>query len=305
MMYKTASWGNNVTSYDVIERDYAKSRGNEYSLNVFGSKSRFQKKYAYVIDDYRSRVATKIQAQNLTIGNYDPEFHYFRVIAVHGDEPNDNGDMFRWGQMDDKDSPELMRFDNQTERYVYESFVGRGNFKNHANDDVSKAVGIVLDAVPNHNGRFIECLLAVDEVKDPELVRSINKGYTNAVSMGAIVGHSYCSICENVAKTEDQFCQHVKYHKAQKIQVGGQEKLVYEDNRNVNFIELSWVTVPADKSALLLEKVASRVQRGEQVNLGDENIVNAVATWIYLYGEEHTRNLLGGLVDAVKEIKTI
>ncbi|MDD5006617.1 MAG: hypothetical protein PHS33_08990 [Candidatus Omnitrophica bacterium] len=303
MMYKTAQWGNNVTPYEVIERDYKKSKGNEHSLSVFGSKSRFLKKYSYIIEDYKQRVAAKSQVH--TIGKYDPEFHYFRVIAVHGDIPNDNGDMFRWGSMDDKNSPELMRYDPTTERYVYESFIGRGNFKNHANDDVSKAVGVVFDAVPNHDGRFIESLLAVDSVKDPDLVRSIDKGYINAVSMGAVVGHSYCSICNNLARTESDFCEHIRVHKAQKIHIGGKEQHVYEDNRQVNFIELSWVTLPADKSALLLEKVASKVQNGEVIDLNDQHLVNAVATWIYLYGEDHTRALLGNLVDAVQEIKTI
>jgi hypothetical protein len=706
-MLKTANWGNNATSYEVIEREHDKSRANEYSLSVFGSKSRFIKKYAYVIDDYKQRVATK--SNRLSIGNYDPEFHYFRVIAVHGDIPNSNGDYWEWGNMSDKKERELLRFDESNQRYVYESFVGRGNFKNHANDDVSKAVGIVLDAVPNHNGRFIECLLAVDGVKDPELVRAIDKGYTNSVSMGCliageritmsdftfknienievgdkvfthlandnkvlnlqqrrysdyihifdvegidnlltftnehpifiakkedlqcdhhrlardnyclphpllgnlkkcnkrkyggilsenycekmnnqsfkidferadkcksgdyiaipfdvsiekpvdyeinaplarifgyymsegspirdkkgeicgisfsfgnneqdkkyvkelkelfsivskanfnenvwdcrpdlidvkvfdkdianlfkkignekshyksfdksvmkwdnelqlqmigsyingdgteyknrtlcqsasnmmlnqlfymllrngiissvkkakrnprchkvkgrivkdgdifeldipaiygkklskysdklidkdvipglsrfiyknylmspiksiskilydgyvynfevendnsycvenvavhncVVGHSICSVCGNSAKVESDFCNCVKFHKGHKINANGKEQLVYEINRDVNFIELSWVGVPADPSALLLEKVASKVQNGEEIDLNDNHIVNAVATWIYLYGEEHTRNLLGNLVDAVQDIKQL
>lgn len=706
MMYKTANWGNNVTNYDTIEREHSQSKANEHTLSVFGSKSRFQKKYAYVMDDYKQRVASKI-----SIGNYDPEFHYYRVIAVHGDTPNSNGDFWEWGDMSNKEARELLRFDNSTDRYVYESFVGRGNFKDHQNDQVSKAVGIILDAVPNHKGRFIECLLAVDEVKDPMLVRAIDKGYTNSVSMGClisgeritmsdftfkniediqvgdnvfthlsninkvlnlqqrrykdyihifdidgvdnsitftnehpifiakkedlqcsrksasdfrnnyclphplrgelkkcnkrkyggslsdsycekmnvnefnidferadkckigdyvaipfdtnienpkdyeinielarifgyymsegylirnksgeihgvgfsfgnneqdkkyinelkdlfskvsqcnfnenvwdcrpdgidikvfdkniaelfkkignekahdkifhnsvmkwdnelqmqmigsyingdgsqyqnrtlcqsasnvmlnqifymllrngiistvkkvkrnkrahtikgrvvnegdifeldipsifgkkiskysdklsdkevlpglsrfiyknylmtpiknitkiiydgyvynfevendnsycvenvavhncVVGHSICSVCGNVAKTEHDFCSCVRNHKAHKIMHEGKEKLVYEINRDVNFIELSWVGTPADPSALLLEKVASKIQAGEKINLDEREAVNTIATLIYLYGEDHTRRFLGGIVDAVKEIKNI
>ena len=139
--------------------------------------------YASAMDDQLSRMA-KTAGQERRIGSYDPEFHYYRVIALHGDVFNDNGDMFRWGSVDDPTMPELMRYDDLLGQNVYQTFVGRGNFKNHQNDDVSKAVGVILDVVPNMDGRYIEALLAVDSKKDPDLVRSIDKGYVNAVSMG-------------------------------------------------------------------------------------------------------------------------
>jgi len=137
-------------------------------------------------DRYQQLVANYVKANSVVIGKYNPEFKYYRVIALHGDIPNDNGDFWYWGDENDPEKPELLRFEKNADRYVYQSFVGRGNYKNHDNDDVSKAVGLILDVAPNSNGKFIEALLAVDKQKDPELVRSIDMGYVNSVSMGCV-----------------------------------------------------------------------------------------------------------------------
>ena len=106
----------------------------------------------------------------------------------------------------------------------------------------------------------IELLVAVDRVKDPMLVRGIDNGYITDVSMGCRVGYSICSICANVAHNEDQYCPHVKDWKGQDY--SGSETMwrnsrVFEDNRAVEFIELSWVTVGADNKAKHLEKIAA------------------------------------------------
>jgi hypothetical protein len=69
---------------------------------------------------------------------------------------------------------------------VYQTFVGKGNYKDHNNSKVADAVGIILDAVPNHRVKSVELLLAVDRTKDPMLVRGIDSGYITDVSMGAV-----------------------------------------------------------------------------------------------------------------------
>lgn len=76
------------------------------------------------------------------------------------------------------------------------------------------------------------------------------------VSMGCRCGTSVCSICGNEAHTEDDFCDHVLSYK------GGNFKNlpVFEDNRDIEFFEISFVSQGADKQAKILEKVASKTQ---------------------------------------------
>jgi hypothetical protein len=208
-------------------------------------------------DRYKQLFANYKRANDISVGQYNPEFKYYRVIALHGDAPNDNGDFWHFGSKEDPTQPELLRYDDSIQKPVYSTFVGRGNYKNHENDDVTKAVGVILDAAPNHEGKLIEALLAVDSVKDPELVRGIESGYIDSVSMGCLCAYSICSICNNTATNESEYCDHIKYYKGRTINHQGSMVPVYEDNRGVNFIELSWVTVPADPHAKLLERVAS------------------------------------------------
>lgn len=276
-----ASWGDPVSAYAPTSNDNIKLA----STKTFGDVGNFSKKYESCLSQYVMAMEKVAKRSNKlhSIGSYDPEFHYYRVISVHGNVPNDNGDMFRWGSIDNPEEPELMRFEQGLGRYVYQTFIGRGNFKNHQNNDVSLAVGINLDVVANQEGKFIENLLAVDANKDPELVRSIDKGYINSVSMGARVAYSICSLCGHIAHNEDEYCDHIRNNKGGRIYAEGGFKDVYEDNRGTNFIELSWVTVPADRDALLLEKIASHV---------DEDAIEATACLLYSFGEEKTKKIL-------------
>jgi len=222
-------------------------------------------RYANVLNGYKTAIgkakATK-EAQNTQlkqIAPYNPEFAFYRVIGLHGDVPNNNGDLFRWGALEDKESPELLRFDNKLGKYVYQTFIGKGNYKDHQNDQVIKAVGILLDSVPNHKVKGVELLIAVDKEKDPMLVRGIDQGYICDVSMGARVAYSICSVCDNVAHNSYEYCIHIKNWKGAHYsgpETNWMPKLAYEDNRGVEFIEESWVTVGADPSAKYLEKIA-------------------------------------------------
>ena len=235
------------------------------------SRAAIPQKFAVVLDSYKKTV----NAQK--IAPYNNEFEFFRVIGVHGDVPNTNGDLFKWGSLDDKSSPELMRYDDKIGRYIYSTFIGKGNYKDHQNDSVIKAVGILLDAVPNHKVKGIELLVAVDKTKDPMLVRGINQGYITDVSMGARVTYSICSICNKVAHNEFEYCNHIKNWKGQHYSgpdTNWMPKLAFEDNRGVEFIELSWVTVGADNKAKFLEKVA-HLNKAKNRMMLDEYIVKA------------------------------
>jgi len=214
-------------------------------------------KYAALLDDYRKAINVQ------RVAPLNPEFSFYRVMALHGDWPNTNGDLFRWGSKTDPNEPELLRLIREGSfegKHVYQTFAGKGNYKDHNNSKVVDAVGIILDAVPNHKVKGIEILVAVDRTKDPMLVRGIDSGYITDVSMGCRVAYSICTICANVAHNEAEYCPHVKNWKGQNYsgsETGWKNVLASEDNRGVEFIEESWVTVGADTKAKHLEKIAA------------------------------------------------
>ena len=156
-------------------------------------------------------------------------------IAVHN--CNGNGDFF----------PEVELQEN------YKTFIRRGNYMNHQSDDISKAVGIILDAKywSDPDTKYVECLLAVD--KSEPIADKIAKGIADSVSMGAIVERCVCSVCEKEATNEGEYCDHLRNHMGREYN----GRKVYAINRGVNFYELSWVSVPANNSAKLLSIVAS------------------------------------------------
>lgn len=155
---------------------------------------------------------------------------------------NDNGDFFCHEELEKK----------------YKTFIGKSCFVDHKNENVEEARGIILDAVYNQKGKFVELLKAVDKKAYPELARGIELGYMTDTSMGCRCGYSLCSICQNRAVVETDFCDHILQYKGSTYN----GLPVFEDNRDIEFFEDSFVTTGADKSAKILEKVASR---GHQV----------------------------------------
>lgn len=151
---------------------------------------------------------------------------------------NDNGDFFSEEEL----------------KKSYKSFIGKAAFVDHDNENVEKARGIIVDAVWNDKGKFVELLKAVDKKAYPELARGIELGYITDTSMGCRCGKSICSICGNEAVLEEDFCDHVLYYKGSTYN----GLPVFEDNRDVEFFEDSFVTQGADPQAKILEKVASR-----------------------------------------------
>jgi hypothetical protein len=116
----------------------------------------------------------------------------------------------------------------------------------------------------NDEDGCVECLIAVDKKSHPQLVRDIDTGVINSVSMGTRVGWSTCSVCGNVARTEPEYCDHIRGYKGMKIShyTNNAEHSfgkwpIHEVNHDLEFIELSWVAVPAFREANVLEKIAS------------------------------------------------
>lgn len=162
---------------------------------------------------------------------------------------NQNGDAFP--------EKELLKVaelgeNGQPDKLSYHTFIGRGLFVNHASDDAEKIRGIILDATWDEKTKGVDLLVACDKIAYPELARQIQAGYSNDVSMGTQVSHSVCSECGNVAKTEDDYCDHIRTAKGSFFN----GRPVYEANFGLNFIEISVVATGADPKAKIRQVLA-------------------------------------------------
>lgn len=174
--------------------------------------------------------------------NIDDYYKDFRKYSQICRNANLNGDFFCHEEL--------------TERY--KTFIGKSVFVDHNNDNVNNARGIILDAIYNNNGYYVELLEAIDKKAFPQLAGEIEKKRITDTSMGCSCGYTICSICGNEAHTEDDFCEHILNYKS--LTYDGLP--VFEDNRNVNFFEDSIITtMGADPEAKILEKVASKTPR--------------------------------------------
>jgi hypothetical protein len=192
------------------------------------------------------------------------DFMYIRTRAIGSLEqwgPNQNGDGFPLKEL----------------QASYNTFVGKGNFIDHKSDDIQMIRGLVVDAYMNNEDGCVECLIAVDKVSHPQLVRDIETGTVNSVSMGTRVGYSDCSVCGNVARTEEEYCEHIRNYKGMKVSHYTQDQAhgfgkwaIHEVNHDLEFIELSWVAVPAFKEANVLEKIASLKKAVNEKTAGND-----------------------------------
>ncbi len=194
---------------------------------------------------FNERTAQKI------VTEIDPDYLYVVMSGLHGDESNDNGDYFGW-------EIELLRklpvsiaiagSDRKAE-YVFQTWIGKPNLVNH---DANYVVGDIVDDWPLQAEKSIDMLVRVAR-KHTELVKGIESKKIEDVSMGCIVGHSYCSVCENLAHDEEEWCSHLHPGKLNlkgrryngedgKIHASKVGQMCYEDNRDIQGIEVSWIT---------------------------------------------------------------
>lgn len=164
---------------------------------------------------------------------------------------------------------------------AYKTFMGRPIFVDHNNEDFRRARGVIVDsrlhvedektsaldpyystAPDNHKPpTWIELLMEVDAKTYPKLARAIKTGDVDAVSMGANIERSICSVCANEATSPSQYCDHVK-SKGATFEItsddGGKiKKRAYEDCEGVNFFEISFVFDPADETAKIGKEAAA------------------------------------------------
>lgn len=155
-------------------------------------------------------------------------------------------------------------------RRAYQTFVGRPVYVDHNNWDLKRSRGVIIDAklyenklASGHEDVWVELLIEVDANAYPKLAKALipdpvtGAADIDAVSMGADVEYTVCSVCANVAHDVLQYCAHIPQMKGREIDTFDKQsnkkirKLCYEDCYGVSFFEISFVFDPADESALI------------------------------------------------------
>jgi hypothetical protein len=152
----------------------------------------------------------------------------------------------------------------------YPTFIGGQNFQEHVQID-EKSKGRIIDAVARDIGDsvYIDILVATNR-KHAKLIGDIESGAMSTLSMGCTTDFTICSKCGHYAVDETDLCDHIKIAKLNTfLDDANQTRVIaelcghidYTENDEapggVQFIEASWVAVPAFSGAVLNKVVAT------------------------------------------------
>jgi hypothetical protein len=163
---------------------------------------------------------------------------------------NTNNETWRWITND----PSIKPYKNQNGDIfpeaelikAHKKWIGKPLCIDHKSSSVDHVRGFIVDTHYDPKLKRVIALCALDKFNYPDLARKVQTGYQTAVSMGTGVGKAICFDCGNVARTEAEFCNHMK------------TKSCYgEINVDLNPIELSIVVNGADPKAHIKHVIAA------------------------------------------------
>ncbi|MBT7928987.1 hypothetical protein HN682_03605 [Candidatus Peregrinibacteria bacterium] len=218
--------------YKIIEYCYGDHDTEPFTL-VSSSNMHKTASYASEILEYIKLIEKKIDKT------------YALVNALSAGEfygSNRNGDYF----------PE-----NALQAY-HKTFEAMGHvYKHHVNKDPRKSFGKVVFSHYNPKMHRVELIIELDNSRASDIIEKANKSISDVkVSMGCKVPYDVCSICGNKAKRTRDYCEHLTTKMGKILDDG---RRVYAVNTMPKFFDLSVVTIPADRTAGFLAKVASSV----------------------------------------------
>jgi hypothetical protein len=164
------------------------------------------------------------------------------VPAMFSALPNTNGDSLSL--------KEMLRFDPNLGMQMYKTFKGMPTHVEHANKDITKAKGVILESflrpIPFNKKYYkIVHLYAFDRTKDPVLVDQILKRVHNSYSVGFYYTAYECSICGNLVGrgVNLETCKHTQLGRPTYKMADG--RLSYRKCRTAKGFESSVVKTPA------------------------------------------------------------
>lgn len=201
-----------------------------------------------------------------------PEGRYVLLNALGAYERwghNSNGDAFcEWslkGDAPPSDVNDIIRRDvpkvipdfcvPPTRTYGGPTFVTNAKvYQNHINKDPTIACGDVVAQAYNPQMHRVELIVFVYTARVPDIVRMIDENVPVPWSMGCRLKYDRCSICGKISRNRLEYCEHLRTQLRQYLPDG---RKVFSYNDFPVFFDISKVNIPADRSAWLLQKVAS------------------------------------------------
>ena len=120
--------------------------------------------------------------------------------------------------------------------------------------DGAKPQGYIVKAAINPEMKRGELIIGVETDKWADDIQKLETGKPLKFSIGASAPYDICSICGNIATSEDAHCDHYKQMPGEFMEDGNQ---VYVISDNCLFHDISRVKNPAEKIAFSIRKVAS------------------------------------------------
>lgn len=129
-------------------------------------------------------------------------------------------------------------------------------FKHHINKNPEIAIGQVIFSVYNERMHRVELIAWVDVVKGADIVEKIERGEFPTTSMACHTPFDTCSICNNRARSRNEYCTHLR-NELGRIHDDGRKTMAINDGP-LKFFDQSFVFKPADVTSSVLQKVASK-----------------------------------------------
>lgn len=175
----------------------------------------------------------------------DPKDYFVvPVVIFTADTPNRNCVAFP--------RKELVKFQPEFGCMSYETWRGKGVFSEHANKDITKAHGIIIDSFLRKTAGFgggkgvwkVINLLAIDRTKYVERAAQVLSGEVRTFSMGAYVGDYFCPVTGLSVRDSPHFINKLG-NEFLFEKVAGTNKLLFRNVSNVVGFETSIVDNPA------------------------------------------------------------
>jgi hypothetical protein len=176
------------------------------------------------------------------------------------------------------------------------------NLDNDADDFTKEAVLQTIGHEPTKDV-FVEVILAVDQSKDPKLAQAYKSGSIKTFSMGADVESTTCNICGNVARSSWDFCPHIigKHKRSVYKMADGLDRLAGELCNGTIFQELSVVSDPADKTAIIQDNILEIFSKAASENKLSTSDLSEIASFYIKHAKEFPVSLAKMVNNFLKE----
>ncbi len=215
---------------------------------------------------------TIVASVDVELANPDDPNSDYLIAETHSEFVNNNGDS--WER-------ELLR-------QTYKSFLGAAVYCEHVQDpnlNKGRILDVALREIDTGKKKldgtpvttlYVDILVATSR-EHKELVREIETGALNAMSMGCSIKYSICSKCGVKAHDETEMCTHILNEKLSFFyDHKGTKRIIAElcghkdDPDSVTFVESSWVRNPAFPGAILRSLISPT--RGEYVEASKDGV---------------------------------